>query len=228
MTAPTPDRPPGRIALLIGRVSGGGDGAPGSLRDLRASETAKAVGLAAAMIANNLIALISSIVFAHLVGDYGSLAARVSYLLILTVSGQAMQVATAREAVLGHLGVGKALLATMERWTRTLMLVTLALTVVSILARQPIADLVGGKHYAWAAAAGLPAGCMYLEVSMLRGALQGIGDYKSVGLSLVGEQGMRLIGGAILVVAGLGVGGAYLGSLISYVAMTLYCWWHLE
>ncbi len=228
MTAPTPDRPPGRIALLIGRVSGGGDGAPGSLRDLRDSETAKAVGLAAAMIVNNVIALGSSIVFARLLNDYGSLAALVSYLLILTVFGQAMQVATAREAVLGHLGVGKALLATMERWTRTLMLVTLALTVVSILARQPIADLVGVKHYSWAAAAGLPAGCMYLEVSILRGALQGIGDYKSVGLSLVGEQGTRLIGGAILVVAGLGVGGAYLGSLISYVAMTLYCWWHLE
>ena len=228
MTAPTPDRPPGRIALLAGRLTGGGDGVPTSLRELRDSETAKAVGLAGAMIANNVIALVSSIVFAHLVGDYGSLAALVSYLLILTVFGQAMQVATAREAVLGHLGVGKALLATMERWTRTLMLVTLALTVVSILARQPIADLVGVKTHAWAAAAGLPAGCMYLEVSILRGALQGIGDYKSVGLSLIGEQGSRLIGGAVLVLAGLGVGGAYLGSLLSYVAMSLYCWWQLE
>jgi ABC-type branched-subunit amino acid transport system permease subunit len=138
MTAPTPDRPPGRIALLTARISGGGDGVPTSLRELRDSETAKAVGLAAAMIANNVIALVSSIVFARLLNDYGSLAALVSYLLILTVFGQAMQVATAREAVLGHLGVGKALLATMERWTRTLMVVTLALTVVSILLRQPI------------------------------------------------------------------------------------------
>jgi O-antigen/teichoic acid export membrane protein len=228
MTAPTPDRPPGRIALLTARISGGGDGVPTSLRELRDSETAKAVGLAAAMIANNVIALVSSIVFARLLNDYGSLAALVSYLLILTVFGQAMQVATAREAVLGHLGVGKALLATMERWTRTLMVVTLALTVVSILLRQPIADLVGVKSHAWAAAAGLPAGCMYLEVSILRGALQGIGDYKSVGLSLIGEQGSRLIGGAVLVLLGLGIGGAYLGSLLSYVAMSLYCWWRLE
>lgn len=228
MTAPTPDPPPGRIAQLTGRFTGGTNGAPTSLRDLRDSETAKAVGLAAAMIANNVIALGSSIVFARLLNDYGSLAALVSYLLILTVFGQAMQVATAREAVLGHLGVGKALLATMERWTRTLLLVTLGLTVVSILARQPIADLVGVKTHAWAAAAGLPAGCMYLLVSILRGALQGIGDYKSVGLSLIGEQGMRLIGGTALVVVGLGVGGAYLGSLLSYVAMSIYCWWHLE
>jgi O-antigen/teichoic acid export membrane protein len=34
--------------------------------------------------------------------------------------------------------------------------------------------------------------------------------------------------GSLLIVAGLGVGGAYLGSLISYVAMTLYCWSRLD
>ncbi len=120
MSEPANDRAPGRIALLIGRLAGGRDGAPASLADLRASETAKAVGLAAAMIANNVIALGSSIVFARLIGDYGSLAALVSYLLILTVFGQAMQVATAREAVLGHLGVGRDLLDTLRRWSRTL------------------------------------------------------------------------------------------------------------
>ena len=66
------------------------------------------------MIANNVIALGSSIVFARLLTDYGSLAALVSYFLILTVVGQAMQVATAREGVLGHLGVGADLVATLE------------------------------------------------------------------------------------------------------------------
>jgi O-antigen/teichoic acid export membrane protein len=225
MSARTPDQPPGKIALLIRRIAGDRIEGSTSRRDLWDSEAAKAVGLAAAMIANNAIALVSSIVFARVLGDdYGSLAALVSYLLILTVFGQAMQVATAREAVLGHLGVGKDLLATMERWSRALLIATLGITVISILARQPLADLVAVKHHAWAAAAGLPAGCMYLEVSILRGALQGIGDYKSVGLSLIGEQGTRLITGALLAVAGLGVAGAYLGSLIAYVAMCLYCW----
>ena len=70
------------------------------------SETAKAAGLAGAMIANNVIALISTVVFARLLTDYGSLAALISYFLILSVAGQAIQVATAREGVLGHLGVG--------------------------------------------------------------------------------------------------------------------------
>ncbi len=198
-----------------------------ALDNLRGSDTGKAAGLAGAMIVNNIIALGSSIVFARLVNDYGALAALVSYLLILTVFGQAMQVATAREGVLGHLGVGEDLLGTLERWGKTLAVFTLLATVVSILLRQPIADLVGVKHDAWAAAAGIPAGCMYLEVSILRGALQGIGDYKSVGLSLIGEQGTRLVAGAVLAAIGMGVGGAYLGSLLSYVAMSVYCAWRL-
>ncbi len=203
---------------------------------LRDSDTAKAAGLAGAMIANNVIALGSTIVFARLLSDYGSLGALISYLLILTVAGQAMQVATAREGVLGHLGLGPALIRTTRNWTRSLLLVTLGLTVVSILLRHPIASAVGVEHvvvkhhvhdYSWAAAFGIPAGCLYLEVSLLRGALQGVGDYKSVGLSLVGEQGARLIAGAALAV-GLSVTGAYIGSLISYIAMSVYCMIHLR
>ena len=186
------------------------------------SDTAKAAGLAGAMIANNVIALGSTVVFARELTDYGSLGALISYLLILTVAGQAMQVATAREGVLGHLGLGDALVTTLKHWTRTLLVLTAGLTVISILLRHPIAEAVGVKHYAWGAALGIPTGCLYLEVSLLRGALQGVGDYRSVGLSLIGEQGSRLITGAILAI-GLGVTGAYLGSILSYVAMSLYC-----
>jgi O-antigen/teichoic acid export membrane protein len=187
------------------------------------------------MIANNVIALGSTIVFARLLSDYGSLGALISYLLILTVAGQAMQVATAREGVLGHLGLGHGLTATMKNWTRSMLLVIAALTVASLLLRHQIASAVGVEnvitlhghhrvvhHYSWAAAIGIPAGCMYLEVSLLRGALQGVGDYKGVGLSLIGEQAVRLVTGALLAVP-FSVTGAYVGSLLSYVAMSLYC-----
>jgi len=214
----------GRIALLVQRIAGERT----SLEDLRGSETIKAVGLAAAMIGNNIIALGSTVVFSRLLkdnqgGGYGSLAALVSYFLILSVVGAAMQVATAREGVLGHLGVGAALMATVRRWTRALLLFTLALTVISVLLREPIARAVGVKHDPWAAALGLPAAGLWLELSVLRGVLQGIGDYKGVGLSLVGEQGSRLVSGAILAAAGLGVTGAYLGTPLSFIAMGLYC-----
>ncbi|HEY2436911.1 MAG TPA: hypothetical protein VGH93_06995, partial [Solirubrobacteraceae bacterium] len=194
-----------------------------ALAGLRTSETAKAAGLAVAMILNNVVALASTFVFARIINDYGSLAALISYLLILTVVGQAMQVATAREGVLGHLGVGPAMAATLVSWTKSMLFVTAGITVVSIALRHQIADLVGVKHDAWAAAVGLPAGSLYLELSLLRGALQGIGDYRSVGVSLVGEQVARLLLGTMLAVAGLGLGGAYLGSLLSYVVMCLYC-----
>jgi O-antigen/teichoic acid export membrane protein len=199
------------------------------LSKLGDSDLGKAAGLAGAMIANNVIALGSTIVFARLLkGDgYGSLAALVSYFLILSVAGQALQVATAREGVLGHLGVGAGLIATLKRWTRSMVIFTAVLTVISVLLRAPIAAAVGVKHDQWAAAIGLLAGGLWLELSILRGALQGVGDYKTVGLSLVSEQGVRLIAGAILAAAltgaGLGVTGAYLGTPISFTVICLYC-----
>jgi O-antigen/teichoic acid export membrane protein len=206
----------GRFAALRGRIEP-------SIANLRESETAKAAGLAAAMIANNVLALGSTVVFARLLSDYGSLAALISYFLILSVAGQAIQVATAREGVLGHLGVGAGLIATLKRWTRTMLWFTLALTVLSILLRDPIAQAVGVKNDQWAAAIGLPAGCLWLELSILRGALQGVGDYKTVGLSLIGEQAVRLVVGAGLAAAGLGVTGAYLGTPFSFIAVGIYC-----
>ena len=57
------------------------------LSRLGGSDTAKAAGLAGAMVANNVIALGSVIVFSRLLTDYGSLAALVSYFLILAVVG---------------------------------------------------------------------------------------------------------------------------------------------
>jgi O-antigen/teichoic acid export membrane protein len=218
----------GRIALLVQRVAGDRAEVPTSLADLRGSETAKAVGLAAAMIGNNIVALGSTVVFTHLLSDkkgggYGSLAALVSYFLILSVVGQAMQVATAREGVLGHLGVGAGLMATVRRWMRGLLLFTLALAVVSVLLRDPIARALNVRHDEWAAALGLPAAGLWLGLSVLRGVLQGVGDYKSVGISLVGEQSARLVTGAILAAAGLSVTGAYLGTPLSFIAMGLYC-----
>jgi O-antigen/teichoic acid export membrane protein len=194
-----------------------------ALASLRTSETAKAAGLAVAMIINNVVALASTVIFARLINDYGSLAALISYLLILTVVGQAMQVATAREAVLGHLGFGREMVATLTSWTKSMLVVTAILTVVSIALRQQIADLVGVRHNGWAAAAGLPAGSVYLELCLLRGALQGIGDYRGVGVSLVFEQVSRLVLGTVLAVVGLNLTGAYLGSVLSYIAMSLYC-----
>jgi O-antigen/teichoic acid export membrane protein len=188
---------------------------------LRGSEMANAVGLAGAMVINNVIALGSVIVFSRELSDYGSLAALVSYFLILAVVGYAMQLATAREAVLGHLGVGPAMAATIRNWIKVTLLFTAVMTVLSVLARHPIAEAVGVKQE-WAAALGIPAGCLYLLLCMMRGFLQGLGDYRAVGISLVGEQLARLAIGGVLAI-GLGVTGAYIGTPLSFAAMMFYC-----
>src|SRR6201996_9779114 len=103
-----PSRSPGRIALLVKRVVGDRADVPSSLEELRGSETAKAVGLAGAMIVNNVIALGSTIVFSRLLkdnqgGGYGSLAALGSDFLILSVVGPALPGGTARAGGRRHL-----------------------------------------------------------------------------------------------------------------------------
>jgi O-antigen/teichoic acid export membrane protein len=216
MSSPATPSKAGRVAAIRQRYGP-------LLKTLRSSETAKASWLAIAMMINNVIALASTVVFARLLGDrYGSLAALISYFLILAVAGYAMQVATAREGVLGHLGVGPALAATVRGWTRSILILTAVLAVVSVLLRHPIAQAVGVNDE-WAAALGIPAGCLYLLLTVLRGVLQGTGDYRTVGLSLIGEQTARLVIGAVLAVAGLGVLGAYLGTPLSFVVMSVYC-----
>jgi O-antigen/teichoic acid export membrane protein len=189
---------------------------------LRDSDVAKAAGLAGAMIVTNTVGLVATVVFARLLDDYGSLAALVSYVLILSVVGQAMQVATAREAVLGTLGRGPQLAATLRSWTRVLLIATVVIGVVSVLLREQIAAAVGVEQE-WGAAAGLPAGVLWLLLAILRGALQGVGDYRAVGLSLIGEQTVRLVAGAALVPTGLDVTGAFLGTPIALAATGLWC-----
>ena len=197
------------------------------------SEMSKAIGLAGAMIANNVVALGATIVFARLLSDshgggYGSLAALISFFLILSVFGQALQVATAREGVLGHLGVGAELVATARRWSWSLLAFTAALAVVSVLARQPIADAVGVPHDQAAAALALPAAGLWLWLSTLAGTLQGIGEYRDVSISIIGQQAVRLPIGAALAAVGLGVFGAFLGSAVAFLAMGAYCLWRIQ
>jgi O-antigen/teichoic acid export membrane protein len=71
----------------------------------------------------------------------------------------------------------------------------------------------------WAAAA-VPVTCMLWTIlSVERGALQGFGDYRTVGMSMVGEAGSRLVFGLLLVAVGLDVTGAFLGSAASLIVV---------
>jgi O-antigen/teichoic acid export membrane protein len=224
MTSPPTGSARGLRSTISTRLAGGGTHA--------GSELGTAVGLAGAMIANNVIALAATIVFARELpdsrgGGYGSLAALVSYLLILSVFGQALQVATAREGVLGHLGVGTELVATARRWSAWLLGFTALLTVASVLLRRPIAEAVGVPHDEWAAALGLPTAGLWLWLSTLAGVLQGIGEYRAVAVQIITQQAVRLPVGAVLAAVGLGVFGAYSGLTVSFFCAGAYCLWRI-
>ena len=206
--------------------------APGAdrLRDQFArSDTGRAAGLAAAVMAANVIALVFTVAFARILGTsgYGTLAALVSTFLILQVPGSALQITVAREVstavALGHEAPG----AGVPRWLGRIAILTLAMTVVAILMRDQLAAVIG-VDAVWAAAATIPTGCLWLLASVERGALQGFQRYRAVGLSIVGEASARLLFGLLLVAIGLDVTGAFLGTACSVLGMALILLWPLR
>jgi glycosyltransferase involved in cell wall biosynthesis/O-antigen/teichoic acid export membrane protein len=199
---------------------------PGLRATLAASETLKAAGLAAATLVSNAVALLFTVVFARILGadGYGSLAALLSTFLILAVPGAAVQVAVARETASGRLGQGAQLAATLARWRRTLLASCAVVAVVAALFREQIAAVLSVDE-AWAAAATLPTACLWLLLSVERGALQGRHAYRPVAWSLMLEAVGRLAIGLVLVGAGLGVSGAYLGTPLSMLAVAAGLAW---
>ena len=187
---------------------------------IAASDTGRAAGLAGALMTNNFIALIFTVVFARLLGasGYGSLGALLAAFTILVVPGSALQASVAREVSSAAVTPGANPAAGIRRWLVRLMVATVALFAVAVALREPTADLVG-VELDWAAAAILPTGGIWLMLCVQRGALQGLQHYKAVGLSIIGEAGARLALGVGLYAVGLGVTGAFLGTTASVIAM---------
>jgi O-antigen/teichoic acid export membrane protein len=194
------------------------------VRDIARSDTGKAAGLAAAVIVANTFALAFTVVFARVLGasGYGSLAALVSTFIILMVPGQALQTTVAREISAELAAEDPAAGAGVRRWLGRLVVATVGITVVSVLGRDLLGHAIGVPELPWAAAATLPTGCLWLILSVERGALQGFQDYKTVGMSMGVEQAARLAFGLLLV--GLAtaddaeITGAFLGTPLALAA----------
>jgi glycosyltransferase involved in cell wall biosynthesis/O-antigen/teichoic acid export membrane protein len=191
---------------------------------VRSSDTVKAGGLAAATLLSNGIQLIFTIVFTRLLGadGYGSLAALVSAFLILLVGGQALQVAAARETALHHLGDNRRVAATLNGWTRQLVVAFIVVTALSLAFQKPLGHLIGVPEHPLAAAAILPTGVLWLLLSLQRGALQGLHAFAPVGISLVLEAFGRLLCGLVLVLVGASVTGAFLGTPLAFVLTAIW------
>jgi O-antigen/teichoic acid export membrane protein len=192
------------------------------LTALRSTDTAQAAGLTIATIGQQLVAVVFTVVFTRILGTdgYGSLAALINLTVILLVPGSALQIVAARQGTLGHLGRGPELAATLDRWTRHILIGLAAVTVVSVLAREPLAALVNVDQR-WAAAAVPVSAALWLLISVQRGLLQSARAYRPVALSLLLESAGRMIGGLVLVAAGLEVTGAFLGLLVAFGAIAL-------
>ncbi len=199
------------------------EGRQGLREVLAGSDTGTAAGLAGATLANNVIQLAFTVAITRVLGvdGYGALAALVSAFLVLLVGGQSVQAAAAREAALGRLGGHGELRATLRRWTLSLAGLTAAAAAVGIGLREPLAALIGVPEHAWAAAAVLPTGGLWLLLSLQRGALQGLHAFRPVALSLVGEAGSRLVLGLALGLAGAGVTGVFLATPLCFLATSL-------
>jgi O-antigen/teichoic acid export membrane protein len=192
------------------------------------SDTGRAAGLAAAVIVGNVMALAFTVVFARILGGagYGSLAALVSSFIILMVPGQALQTTVARE-ISAELAAGDpAAGAGVRRWLGRLLIAGVAIVLVSVLARDVLAAVIGVHELPWAAAATLPTGLLWLVLSVERGALLGFQEYRVVGVSLALEQFMRLVLG-LLLVAGVSGGeaeitAAFLGTPLALAVVGLW------
>jgi O-antigen/teichoic acid export membrane protein len=189
---------------------------------LRTSDTARAAGLAAATAAQQVLAVVFTVVFTRLLGTegYGSLAALLNLTVILLVPGSALQVAAARQGTLGRLGHGPELAATLSRWTRHLLAGMALVAVASVLARAPLAALLNVREQ-WAAAAVPVTAALWMMLSVQRGLLQAAQAYRAVGLSIVLEGAGRIAAAVLLVSAGAGVTGAYLGTFGAFLCAAL-------
>ena len=186
------------------------------------SDTGRAAGLGAAVIAVNVLALIFTIVFARILGasGYGSLAVLLSAFIILMVPGSALQIAAAREVSHDLAADSPNPGAGVYRWLARLALGTVLVALVAIPLRSLIGALIN-VDYLWAAAAVPVTAMLWTIVCVERGVLQGFQRYRVVAYSLIGEAVSRIVFAVLLVVGGLDVTGAFLGTGVALVAVAL-------
>jgi O-antigen/teichoic acid export membrane protein len=178
--------------------------------------------MGAAVIAQNVLALIFTIIFARLLGasGYGSLAVLVSAYIILMVPGSALQIAVARE-VSGERATGVPNVgAGVRRWLVRLALATVLVALAAIPLRSVIGAIINVDDV-WGAAAIPLTAMLWVILCVERGVLQGFERYRAVAFSIVGEATSRIVFGLLLVAVGLDVTGAFLGAALAFLAMAL-------
>lgn len=183
-------------------------------------DTRRAAGMAGAQLVSNAIALIFTVVFARVLGaaGYATLAVLVSALIILAVPGSALQIAVARQLSRGLAQGDSSAASGVWRWLERLAVATVVVALLAIPLRGVIASIINVDE-SWAAAAVPVSAMLWAMLCVERGALQGLGSYRLVALSLVGEAVGRLGFALVLVGVGLDAPGAFLGNALCFIAV---------
>ena len=149
--------------------------------------------MAIAVMVGNVLGLVFTVVFARKLGQtgYGSLGALISTYIILMVPGAAVQTTVAREVSAAYAADDPQAGAGVRRWLETLLVALVVIAAISVLGRHVLAAIIGVKDVPWGAAGTLPSGCLWLMLSIERGALQGFHRYRMVGVSWVSRQHSR-------------------------------------
>jgi O-antigen/teichoic acid export membrane protein len=189
---------------------------------LKSSDTGRAAGMGVAVIAQNVLALVFTIIFARILGatGYGSLAVLISAFIILMVPGSALQIAVARklsrERATNTVYAG----AGVRRWLVRLAIGTVAVALVAIPLRSVLGAIINVDDL-WGAAAVPVTAMLWVILCVERGALQGFERYRVVALSIIGEAGSRILFSLLLVGVGLDVSGAFAGAALAFLAVAL-------
>src|SRR3954466_13872174 len=122
------------------------------LRTLTGSDPGKAAELGIAAMLGNVVSLVFTLVFTRVLGQsgYGSLGALISTFLLLTVAGYALQTTVARGGR-GAIGAGGPNAGRgVRRWLQRLTLLAVAMAVLGVVAREPLAAAIGVEDVPWA------------------------------------------------------------------------------
>jgi O-antigen/teichoic acid export membrane protein len=195
---------------------------PRAVERLR-SNTFRAAGLAAAVLANSAIALICTVLFARWLGSdsYGTVASLLACVLMLTIPGSALQAAVARDISRDPGGGAEALA---RRALVAVLVLAIPVAGILILLRAPIASVLG-VDLQWASAAAVWFGWLWIGLSLQRGLFQGRRRYRPLALSLVVEAIGRLSFGVLLLALGLGATGALLATGFAIAASSSLLIW---
>jgi glycosyltransferase involved in cell wall biosynthesis len=151
--------------------------------------------MAGAVIGQNILWLVLTLLLARVLGadTSGGLEALAWGLLLFSLPGAYLQFMVGREFRTTLASGVEACFQALRRWSRRLLLLAVTVAAALSLLHVPLARDAGLTPVAWLAAVALPAGCLWLVLSLQRGALEAARRPRLLVRSLVWEAVGRLV-----------------------------------